>query len=165
MAEALDQVREALLGYYKDQLVSHATILLTLGLLCFAALGALKEAAWSFLQSPMLSAVTTVGIWQLFRFAYYGRLAGCIMYAKPEDRATMEKDWKAQGKDQYAELTDMYLLQAGTEKVLREKTGKAAQVIDFFAHPMKRDIFLVYVAIFAVFLFVWQALVSSIATT
>jgi len=77
------QARVALLGYYKDQLVSHATILMSLALLTFTALTAWNQLGLDLLYFPTIWAAFAVGAWQAFRFILYARMAMYTISASP----------------------------------------------------------------------------------
>ena len=143
-----DEAREALLALYKDELVSHATILLTLGLLTFTALETWIFLGWSFLFPPIIGIAILLAAWQVFRYLLYGRMAAYLLYAKPKDKRQLAKELGWSKKETLYEVTDIYALSARVDQLCwevdlpqetpppeRRKTSFFGRWVYRFAHP------------------------------
>ncbi len=86
--EMAPEARRALLRHYTDELLSHAAILATLGLVVFGGLRAWEAVGWDCLNFPTVVMAIAAGLWQVFRFIFYALMAGHIMHREPipEDR-------------------------------------------------------------------------------
>lgn len=144
-AKMLAEARVALLAYYRDQLISHATILLTLGLVTFGALQAWQD-GWSILRVPTILCAASIGTWQAFRLVLYGRLTYYVTFAAPKTETEMQSRLEADGytgdKRALGEPTDLFALAlrvgdlaTETSQKGRQETSKWGEVVYLLAHP------------------------------
>jgi len=109
-----DRAREALLSHFTDQLVSHAGIILTIGILAFTFLRTWLDLVersilrYTSIPVPALIVLGCLGTWQVFRFLYHGCMAGHVMHRKPIPQEALRCGMERNEYFEFSEPTDIY---------------------------------------------------------